>query len=69
MTRIYGKYIEVDVRRALEMVKGRVSMNVTMERFKIPNTRRVFDKLSLSKVSVSHREHLGPPEVVENDIV
>lgn len=51
------------------MVKVGVSMNVTVERLKIPKTRRVSDNLSLSKVSVSHRELLGLPEDVENDIV
>ena len=62
-------YTEVNMRRVLEMVKGGVSVNVTVERLKIPETRKVSDKLSLSKVSVNHRELLDLPEDVENDIV
>lgn len=57
------------MRRVLEMVKGGVSVNVTVERLKIPETRKVSYKLSLSKVSVNHGELLDLPEDVENDIV
>ena len=68
LTRIYGKYIDVDMRRALETVKGGVSVQVTVQRLKISKTnfmRRLFANLSLSIASVSHREHLGQPEEVK----
>jgi hypothetical protein len=72
LTRICGKYVEVDMGRALETVEGGVSVNVTVPMLKIPKItfiRIVYENLSLSIASVSHREHLGLPEEVENDLL